>query len=57
MNNRVVTIILYIVTLVAGVLVTLGIFLDSSPAKALTLGFGIGLYNGVIIHLIDRRNS
>lgn len=45
----------YVMTLSAGILVTIGIFLDKGIGKALTLGFGIGLYNGVILTLVNKK--
>lgn len=53
-----INIILYILTLVAGVLLTIGIYLDRSLAKSMITGLGIGLYNAVIFLLIgDFKNK
>ena len=50
--KKVITILEYILTLVAGVLLTIGIYLERSLAQSITTGLGIGLYNAIIILLI-----
>ena len=50
--KKVTTILEYILTLVAGVLLTIGIYLERSLAQSITTGLGIGLYNAVIFLLI-----
>lgn len=55
--KTVITILEYILTLVAGVLLTIGIQLERSLAQSITTGLGIGLYNAVIFILIGDIKS
>lgn len=50
--KKVIIILEYILTLIAGVLLTAGILLENSLAQSMTTGFGIGLYNAIIFILI-----
>lgn len=56
--NKMWAILQYIVTLVAGILLTIAILLkDNSIFKAITLGTGLGLYNSIIYTLISKTNK
>ncbi len=56
--KKLITILEYILTLVAGVLLTIGIYLERSLTQSIITGLGIGLYNSVIFLLIgDVKNN
>jgi len=55
--NKVITVLEYILTLVAGVSLTIGICLERSLAQSIATGLGIGLYNAVIFLLIGDVNN
>lgn len=55
--KKVITILEYILTLAAGVFLTIGICLERSLAQSIITGLGIGLYNAIIFVLIGSVND